>query len=372
LELENMDADKVAYSETNEVMAYFEAKYFLPELEKDPSRDEQRMTEPKRDGIDMVLVYPLRNYEKIGEAAGRMPSSRRLGIRLEYVPQHNIFTISFRIPNNVSDGVERIMAERQCILDHIGNINAEVRSGNEELRKLILERYTQMKKLRVQQLSDINSWISKLPVKLMEVPNGTSAPFRIPVNQKVLAIIPNKQKPKEPVLDRNQVSTIIELIRNVGHLFERTAKTFLKLEEEDLRDVILAGLNMVFKGEATGETFSKGGKTDIHLRFSSKDVLIAECKKWEGEKTYKETIDQLFRYTTWRDLFAIIVSFSNRQGFTDVIEKAKSETKRHSTYVNQSLQEAGTGHFITKHIKTEDEARQIEVHHLLFTLYVQE
>jgi hypothetical protein len=369
-ELEDMDPATIANSDSQEVMRYFQDKYFLPGLEKDENREELRNTDILVDGVKITLIYPLKMDVNVRVAAELRPSSVRFGSRIEYWPEKNCFMTSEIIPNGASNGSERIMGAREVILDRINSINTDVRNGNQGLQEAISIRYLALKKQRVKQLADVDSWIKKLPVKLIEVPSGSApTPLKLPVNPKIVSIIQDKKKP-EPSLDRSQVSMIVELINNTGHYFERTPKTMAKLEEEELRDLILGGLNMHFKG-ATGETFSKGGKTDIHYSHSSKDVLIAECKKWQGEATYDETIDQLFRYTTWRDLFGIVITFSNNKNFTDVIEKAKSETKKHPTYVANSIQEPGTGHFISKHIKAEDEARHIEVHHLLFTLYVQ-
>jgi hypothetical protein len=60
-------------------------------------------------------------------------------------------------------------------------------------------------------------------------------------------------------------------IKNIINLscvsMEKTARTFCKLQEEELRDVILASLNTHYLGTATGETFNKRGKTDIHIPF---------------------------------------------------------------------------------------------------------
>jgi hypothetical protein len=59
--------------------------------------------------------------------------------------------------------------------------------------------------------------------------------------------------------------------------------------------------NGVFKGQATGETFNFQGKTDILIRVEGKNVFIAECKFWKGEKALLATLDQLLSYLSWRD-----------------------------------------------------------------------
>ena len=74
---------------------------------------------------------------------------------------------------------------------------------------------------------------------------------------------------------------------------------------------------------ATGEAFSKSGKTDILLRVRDGVVLVAECKFWHGAKKYGETIDQLFGYLTWRQTYGIVITFSKNKGLTGVAEAAK-------------------------------------------------
>jgi hypothetical protein len=70
-----------------------------------------------------------------------------------------------------------------------------------------------------------------------------------------------------------------------------------------------AELNGVFKGQATGETFNFQGKTDILIRVDEKNVFIAECKFWKGEKVFIGTIDQLLSYLSWRDTKAAVIVF---------------------------------------------------------------
>ena len=111
----------------------------------------------------------------------------------------------------------------------------------------------------------------------------------------------HKPGPAEPRLTPETVAEIVGLIDQSGRGFETAPGTYGKFEEEDLRNVLLGHLNSVFMADAaTGETFSKRGKTDICLRASGGAVLIAECKFWGGAKLYGATLEQLFGYLTWR------------------------------------------------------------------------
>jgi hypothetical protein len=67
--------------------------------------------------------------------------------------------------------------------------------------------------------------------------------------------------------------------------------------EEDLRQVILTGLNGVYRGKATAEAFNQNGKTDILVRHDGNNLVIGECKFWSGQQNFADTIDQRFRYT---------------------------------------------------------------------------
>ena len=95
----------------------------------------------------------------------------------------------------------------------------------------------------------------------------------------------------------------------MAFVMERNPQSFATLDEEAIRDHFLVPLNAQFSGEATGETFNHQGKTDILIRHKDNNIFIAECKFWGGEQLLLETIDQLLRYTQWRDTKTAILSF---------------------------------------------------------------
>ena len=61
-------------------------------------------------------------------------------------------------------------------------------------------------------------------------------------------------------------------------------RAFEKMGEEDLRTHFLVQLNGQYEGRATEETFNFQGKIDIVIRDEGRNVFIAECKFWGGEK----------------------------------------------------------------------------------------
>lgn len=150
--------------------------------------------------------------------------------------------------------------------------------------------------------------------------------------------------------------------------WELSPLTYQKFEEEELRDIILSSLNSVFRGSATGETFSKKGKTDIYLNIPQGQILIAECKIWDGAKKFLETIDQILGYLTWRNSYGIVINFSKNKGFTDVLETSFEEIPKHSQY-RKGIDKIEATHFVSYNSLPEDEKKLVELHYLTYNLY---
>lgn len=133
----------------------------------------------------------------------------------------------------------------------------------------------------------------------------------------------------EPVLVESEYSNILDVLTNMALVMERSPSAFTTIDEEDLRQHFLVQLNGLYEGQATGETFNFQGKTDVMIRVDGRNIFIAECKYWRGEKGYLETIDQILSYLSWRDTKAAIVIFNRNKGFTEVLAKIQGATKAH-------------------------------------------
>lgn len=78
-------------------------------------------------------------------------------------------------------------------------------------------------------------------------------------------------------------------------------------------------LNGHYQGQGTGETFNSCGKTDILIRVEDRNIFIAECKIWGGQKQLNDAIDQLLGYLTWRDTKTSLIIFSRVKDFTAML-----------------------------------------------------
>jgi hypothetical protein len=170
-----------------------------------------------------------------------------------------------------------------------------------------------------------NADIINKALEIMNIPlkRNQNAPSMIPLKRKLIRpSMPTAQREQSYEILEDDYNHILGVIRHVGATFERARKTFSKLDEEELRDVILADLNGHYMGLATSETFRNKGKTDINIEFENRAAFVGECKIWKGDKIFQETLDQLIGYLTWRDNKNAMIFFNKKnKGFKAVQDK---------------------------------------------------
>src|SRR6266511_1779523 len=115
------------------------------------------------------------------------------------------------------------------------------------------------------------------------------------------------------------------VLRNSRNALERSPSMTARLNEEQIRDLLLVNLNARFEGTAGGEVFNGEGRTDILIREADRNIFIAACKIWKGHKTIRDAPDPLLRYLPWPDTKTAL-SLSTRSGHaSDVIKKTTRE-----------------------------------------------
>ncbi len=139
----------------------------------------------------------------------------------------------------------------------------------------------------------------------------------------------------EPVLLSDEYDHILDIVRNMVLVMERSPQAFVKMAEEDLRQHFLVQLNGAYEGQATGETFNFEGKTDILVRESGRNVFIAECKFWHGSKALSTTVDQLLGYTSWRDTKTAIFVFNRGRELSKVLVQIPEILQSHPNFVRE-------------------------------------
>jgi hypothetical protein len=246
---------------------------------------------------------------------------------------------------------------------------SDVQSYNEQLRQAI-EGAINGRKERIQKTEGIASRLG-LPLKR----NPDAPDVRpIKVERKLVRPLPLIQVGSyEPEygIDDDVYEHILSVIRHEIATFEATPSTYLGLGEEDLRNILLAHLNGHYKGGATGETFRKGGKTDIRIEEENRAAFVAECKLWSGPKGLSMALDQLLGYLTWRDCKAALVVFNkNTKSFSSIVEKCPLELQAHSKFKRQLSAQKGPCEWRFSFASEHDELREVTVHVFLADLCV--
>jgi hypothetical protein len=171
----------------------------------------------------------------------------------------------------------------------------------------------------------------------------------------------------EPAINDKVYREIVDCLWNMSRTMEQMPGAFAALGEEDIRAFFLVNLNGTFQCKATGETFNKIGKTDIHIQDEGKSLFIAECKFWEGEKGFNATLDQLLKYLTWRDCKTALVIFNRRKNTTAVAEKmheVMEGRKERKKTVSHAL-DAPSYYTL---VRDQEPGREIQVATLLFNI----
>jgi hypothetical protein len=167
----------------------------------------------------------------------------------------------------------------------------------------------------------------------------------------------------DPGISEDGFSAILQEIDSVATAVQRLPRTFATMPEESLRDVLLVVLNNRF-GPASGETFSRKGKTDIFIPYAGDEraVFIAECKWWSGPKAFRDAIAQLLGYVTWRDTHAALVVFVKRGQPTTIAQTATTELQAHPLFKRMS---AAAGRDVFTLRNHDDENKELHVALLL-------
>lgn len=136
----------------------------------------------------------------------------------------------------------------------------------------------------------------------------------------------------EPTLADADYEHILSVVSSMATVIERSPAAFEKMEEEHLRFLFLVPLNGHYEGQATGETFNSEGKTDILIRVQGRNIFIAECKFWTGPKGLLKTVDQLLKYTSWRDTKTALILFNRNRDFSAVLEHIRATIESHPNF----------------------------------------
>lgn len=238
-----------------------------------------------------------------------------------------VLEYSEALNDNVDNTMNQIMSsykhDLKNLKDTIKNTNKDINEFNNSLPNYINELVEKKKK----QISLFYKFSEKLEIPLKKSPNAPSfQPIKVIKNNKPLNT--KVEKETEYYIPDKDYEEILRRIRHIGASFEKTPNTFIKLDEEELRNIIVAQLNVDYEGQVQGKAFRNNGKTDICIEYNNRAAFVTECKFWKGKQVLNSTLKQLLSYTTWHDSKLAIVFFSKtNKDFFKVIETIEDNLK---------------------------------------------
>jgi len=219
---------------------------------------------------------------------------------------------------------------RSTIQQQLGYVLDEVVRFNRSL----LPQAEHVIQARRNQLLKMSNLLESLGVPVRKS-DSVPESFVVPIQKTKPIIKPSssdQQFAPEPSLSEDVYREIVKISRQTGIEMERHPSIYFDKSEETLRDHFLMVLSPHFQS-VTGETFNKGGKTDILIRHEKSNVFVAECKFWKGERSLHAAIAQILSYLTWRDSKAALFLFVRNKDIEGVITTATEAAIENECYV---------------------------------------
>ena len=226
-------------------------------------------------------------------------------------------------PENLKSEIDRAI---KSLAEVVSNLRKDVDQHNKSAPrgvKTIIQRKLEMARSSIGAVAALG-----IPIKRRDSPLTFVAPIRRRESPVRRHVVQTEAYQAEPVLAEAECNHILEIMRSMSLVMERSPKAFATLDEEAIRTHFVLQLNGHYEGGATGETFNASGKTDILIRVEDKNVFIAECKFWHGQKAFNAAIDQLLGYLTWRDAKCALLVFNKRKGSVEVSRKMHEEMEK--------------------------------------------
>lgn len=231
---------------------------------------------------------------------------------------------SARLKAEIEDATQRIQR-------NLASCEEMINPFNEQLPRIAREAIH----FRKQKLGKDINVLAELGIPIRQrgaIPSTVAVPVQ---RRTIISQIQKGSKPgvPDPTLTETAYNAILKTMADMALVIERNPTAFQNLTEEEIRFHFLVSLNAIYEGNATAETFSYQGKTDIQIRHQGKPIFTAECKFWSGPKIFTETVDQLLTYVTWRDTKTAILLFNKNRNFSQVLQQIEPTLRAHSRFV---------------------------------------
>lgn len=313
-----------------------EAQYALPpkDVNIDVSQDWQRAifdrsTPTYLQGTQITVIVPFTGDPQLFRYT---PTTRGFNPPRATIQGNQLHINVEQIGLTGAQAANKIRHELELIEKYLAWVTGDVQTFHTELASEA-ERMVEHRRQKLLADRELEKELG-IPVKRRD-----AAPVAIPMKRKRVQVARPRATGSfqpEPALSDVDYEAVISNILNLDTGFERSPRTFAKLDEEELRDHILLQLNGTFEGQAGAEMFNGEGKTDILVRVEDRNVFIGECKFWTGQKAFGKALDQLLGYLVWRDTKGALIIFIKQKDVSTIIEKADAVIREHANFKRAS------------------------------------
>jgi len=321
-EVERFPQDQIVSADAEELSSQFAEKYKVecPVLGTDISYDAPPFSAETRYTVVAVHV-PYSGCGDMFRCHGR--SSPVMEVDADITP--SFLVIRFRIDTTrVHDLPAEVQGTIKRINEGLNSINDSIKHLNPDL-KTKAKFYISERKAQFAGHSRLLENLQKTGFNLRLRDDGSER-IIVPVKPKQIKIAQaqSAKSPQNYELSLADYDAILQVIRDMMTVCERSPSAFTNMVEEHLRTVLLVALNGMFKGDATAETFNGAGKTDILIKVNGNNIFIAECLIWDGQEHFKKKLtEQLFTYSTWHDSKLAAIVFNRKKNFSASVEKMR-------------------------------------------------
>ena len=302
------------------------------DVEVDVSGDSSRYFSPGSRkvvrGLAYRIKYPISGFR---ELAFRRPSTFSLNPPRARIEGFNL-VYEYEYP-----GHDHAAELKQRHADDVRNLKSVMDVANADLAAALAALPGQIQGViegRQAEIRKKDAAAAMLGIPLDAAQNPQQSIGRTLEQYRHVVVRPAHRDPAEPV-PSVEYDGILGLIEHVGRQWELYPANTQRWGEDEFRNSILGYLNLPYKGQATGETFIRNGKSDILIRDDGVEVFIAECKIWGGQAQVHSELDQLFtRYQTWRATTSALIYFNRGKNTTEVMENLRRVIPSHSAFVS--------------------------------------
>ena len=326
-EIKSLDNNYVLKASEVELEAHFMEKMIVEPLEfhseqryiknqfgtpLDVSHDFHRAVFPGEraivSGTSIDIAIPFQGDEFLWKV---QPSSFSLSGYPDIEIHNGEIVISVSFPDDSADSDslrENIERDIKSLENAVQNLKNDITGHNNSAPNTVKQALESKRRLAQAATGAVAAL--GIPVKRADAPPTFTVPTKRRTRPTKRPIVETGEYKPEPLLDEEEYQHILEILRSISLVIERNPSSFASLDENSIRDHFLLQLNGHYEGGATGETFNAAGKTDILIREENKNVFIAECKFWHGQQAFREAVDQLLGYLTWRDSKCALLIFN--------------------------------------------------------------